>query len=117
MTSAFEILSKKHKRSFSWKYFATSHGTGIVDGVGGRAKSIVRTAVMSKKADAPVVQPSSDFAGKLLEKTTVFHISQMQIDEHAKKLNPWEKNPSQSMAYRKCMSYIMIFKMVRPNVG
>ena len=53
----------------------TSHGKGIVVGVGGRAKSIV-------KADAPVVQSSSDLAGKLLEKTTVFHISQRQINDN-----------------------------------
>ena len=31
--------------------------------------------------------------GKLLEKTTVFHISQRQIDEHVKKLNPWREEP------------------------
>ena len=30
------------------KYFATSHGKGVVDGIGGRAKSIVRRKVMSK---------------------------------------------------------------------
>lgn len=35
-------LSQKYQKDFSWKYFATSHGKGVVDGVGGRAKSLVR---------------------------------------------------------------------------
>ena len=62
MVRLLEVLAQKYKRNFTWKYFATSHGKGIVDGVGGRAKSIVRTAVMTKKDDAPVVQSSLDFA-------------------------------------------------------
>ena len=32
-----------------WQYFATSHGKGIVDGIGGAAKSCVRRRVMRKK--------------------------------------------------------------------
>ena len=34
---------------FQWAHSATSHGKGLVDGIGGRAKSLVRQAVMSKK--------------------------------------------------------------------
>ena len=42
-----------------WKYFATSHGKGVVDGIGGSAKSLVRTKVMSKGGNAIVVQNSA----------------------------------------------------------
>ena len=42
-----------------WQYFATSHGKGVVDGIGGAAKSAVRRRVLSKSG--PVVQCASDF--------------------------------------------------------
>lgn len=69
-------LSLQFKKPFTWKYFATSHGKGIVDGVGGRIKSIVRTSVMSKKKDAPIVQNAKEFAdvAKKLMKNTKIHL-------------------------------------------
>jgi len=33
-----------------------------MDGISGRAKSLLRSAVMSKRKSAPVVQSASDFA-------------------------------------------------------
>ena len=35
-------LGNTYKKRFSWKFSATSHGKGIVNGIGGRAKSLVR---------------------------------------------------------------------------
>lgn len=55
-------LSLQFKKPFTWKYFATFHGKGIVDGVGGKIKSIFRNSVMSKKKDAPIVQNAKVFA-------------------------------------------------------
>ena len=37
-----------------WNYFATSHGKGVVDGIGGTVKRIVWNAVMSRKSPAVV---------------------------------------------------------------
>ena len=88
-----QISSKKYGCRFTWKYFATSHGKGIVDGIGGRAKSIVRTEVMSKKTQRTVVQSSKDFArtaGRLSDKTTVIHISQEEIDKQINEMAPWD---------------------------
>ena len=83
MIHLIRLLSAKYQRKFTWRYFATSHGKGVVDGVGGRAKSLVRTEVMSKKSDKTVVQSSEDFsnvASRLMRKTTVIHIPQEEID-------------------------------------
>ena len=55
MVYLLQHLSRKYNKPFTWKYFATSHGKGVVDGVGGRAKSIVRMAMMSKGSESPVV--------------------------------------------------------------
>ena len=82
MVKFLQSLSQKYNQQFLWKYFATSHGKGIVDGIGGRAKSLVRSKVMSQGDNRIVVQLSQDFANvakKLLHKTEVFHISQEEI--------------------------------------
>lgn len=92
MMKLLQILCKEYGCKFTWKYFATSHGKGIVDGIGGRAKSIVRTEVISKKTEGTVGQSSKDFArtaGRLLNKTTVIHISQEEIDERINEMAPW----------------------------
>ena len=89
MVRLLEVLAQKYKRNFTWKYFATSHGKGIVDGVGGSAKSIVRTAVMSKNAKM------------LLQKTTVFHMLQIEIDDRIKVLKPWSEDPTPIPAIQK----------------
>ena len=78
-------LAKQGNRTVWWKYFATSHGKGVVDGIGGRAKSMVRRAVMSKGPQSPIVQSSVDFANvaeKILTETEVVHISQEDIDRN-----------------------------------
>ena len=46
-----------HRNSFS-----TSHGKGVVDGIGGHAKSIIRLKVMGKKHYDVIVQSSQDVA-------------------------------------------------------
>ena len=35
-------MTQKVNGTISWKYFSTSQGKGVVDGIDGRAKSIVR---------------------------------------------------------------------------
>lgn len=96
MMRLLQELSRKYKRKFSWKYFATSHGKGIVDGIGGRAKSIVRMEVMSKKIDSTIVQSSKDFARaatRLMDQTTVIHISQKDIEQRINEVATWENVP------------------------
>ena len=45
----------------SWNYFAISHGKGIVDGIGGKAKALVLAKVMSIGDDRIIDQSSKDF--------------------------------------------------------
>ena len=89
-------LGQKFQKDFSWKYFATSHGKGVVDGVGGRAKSLVRQKSMSKDGH-DVVQSSKDFAklaSELMSATTVMHIDQEEIDEAVAQADPWDDAPA-----------------------
>ena len=54
-------ITQKVNGTVSWKYIATSHEKCVVDGIGGRAKSIVRRKFMSKNDDV-IVLSSQDFA-------------------------------------------------------
>ena len=104
MVKFLQSLSQKYNQQFSWKYFATSHGKGIVDSVGGRAKSLVRSKVMSQGDDHIVVQSSWDFANaaqKLLHKTEVFHISHEEIIAKLPDLVDWNFTDSTSVGLRK----------------
>ncbi|KAK3755434.1 hypothetical protein RRG08_008009 [Elysia crispata] len=80
-----DMLKKEFKLTntkLQWNYSATSHGKGIVDGIGGRAKSLVRKAVMSKR-NKVVVQSAHDFAEiakSLMEKTVVVYVGENEIE-------------------------------------
>jgi len=84
MAHLLQELSTKYKKIFKWKFFATSHGKGIVDGIGGRAKSIVRYKTRSQGDTAPIVQSAKDFAdlvSSLMPNTKVFLIPQLDISQ------------------------------------
>ena len=77
-----------------WQYFATSHGKGVVDGIGGSAKSLVRQKVMSKGNNAEIVQNSADFfrvASGLLKDVTVLHIPESEVKNYIERSDPWNE--------------------------
>ena len=47
MRFLIQELSKKHGKPFIWKFSAIGHGKGVVNGLGGKIKSIVNKKVMS----------------------------------------------------------------------
>ncbi|GBL91652.1 hypothetical protein AVEN_71310-1 [Araneus ventricosus] len=66
---------------FEWKYSATSHGTGVVDGIGGTTKSRVYAEVKARRA---IVQNAIDFApvaSKVVPNITVISMLQNDIDK------------------------------------
>ena len=48
MVKLLHHLSLKFQRTFMWKYSATSHGKGIVDGIGGNVKRLVKQKMLSQ---------------------------------------------------------------------
>ncbi|KAG1685365.1 hypothetical protein GQR58_009087 [Nymphon striatum] len=102
---------------FPLEFSATSHGKGIIDGIGGRAKYLVRHKVMSKSSTPLIIQNSQDFANaanQLMEKTTVIHISQRQINEFNEKYDGF-KNVEAYPGISKChiASYIFPDKSLK----
>ena len=66
MRLLIEKLSTKYEKPFSWKFSATSHGKGVVDGVGGRVKSSVHAKVMSLGKKREIVQDAESFLNWIL---------------------------------------------------
>ena len=95
-------ITLKLKKDVTWKYFATSHGKGVVDGIGGKAKSLVRQKVMSK-SEITIVKDSVSFAkvaAELMPATHVVHISQKEIDDMVNTVNPWSDVPAMQGIHR-----------------
>ena len=87
------LLSRRLKVQFIWKYFATSHGKGVVDGIGGSAKSLVRKCAMSKGRRAGPVQSSKDFfdiVSKNMPQVTTIHVSDSEVRKYIETQNPWQ---------------------------
>ena len=88
-------LSIKLGRPIFWKYFATGHGKGVVDGIGGSTKARVKEKVIGKgKRKTPVkVENYKDFfelSSKTLPKITYLQVSKEEVEEYVKEYNPWE---------------------------
>ena len=82
MQQLIEDLSLQYKKKINWKFSATSHGKGVVDGIDGNGKSNVRPKVMNMKKDRSIVQDSESFAElaqKLVPSTKVKHFSDEEI--------------------------------------
>ena len=47
MVHLLQRLSSRFKKKFIWKFIATSHGKGVIDGIGSDVKSLVRSTSMS----------------------------------------------------------------------
>ena len=70
----------------------TSHGKGVVDGVGGRVKSSVHAKVMSLGKKREIVQDAESFcklASTSCNKNTVIYVGKEEIDNY-QSLNPFE---------------------------
>lgn len=92
MAKVLNFLSQKYGKPFSWKYFATSHGKGVVDGVGGNVKRLVREKIMSQGEGSPVVQSAKDFAdlaAKAVTSTRIFYVDEEFINKKIERENPW----------------------------
>lgn len=93
MVRTLQLLAQKHNRKFTWKYFATSHGKGVVDGVGGNIKRLVRMKMMAQGENECVIQSAKDFAAVAAElntKTEVWYLGEDLIENEIESKKPWE---------------------------
>ena len=82
MCHLMDKFSTKYNR-FLWKFSATSHGKGVVDGIGSNVKSIVQSQSMGKRKDKIIVQDAKFFyqvAKKAMNATEVFLFDKTQVE-------------------------------------
>lgn len=96
-------------RKMSWNFFATSHGKGAVDGVGGTLKRLVRTQVLS---GGPQVQTAEQFAQTKVSNISLLHCRSSEIEERKSELDfKWQDlRPIQGL--RQMHSFVV----VKPHV-
>jgi len=76
------------KVNIQWNYFATSHGKGAVDGIGGTVKRMVWNAVKTRRAtEVTNAKTFCDEANKLESAITAHFVSKQEITKLADFLN------------------------------
>jgi len=80
------VLEKKHQLQIKWNFFATSHGKGAVDGIGGAAKRHVWAKVSTRKT---VVYDAAGFvsAASDMQSVQVIEMKSSEIDQRNKDLD------------------------------
>ena len=76
MRNLIQKLSAIYNKPFVWRFSETAHGKGVVDGVGGRVKSLVHKDVMPLGKNQNNVQDAESFwkLAKQLNQQTVVHV-------------------------------------------
>jgi hypothetical protein len=77
IAAAILILEKKHNIKIYWNYFATSHGKGAVDGIGGAVKRYVWQKVKSRRAQ---VSDSKTFVDAAKDMANV-HVRELTYEQ------------------------------------
>ncbi|CAF1108331.1 unnamed protein product [Rotaria sp. Silwood1] len=78
-------IANEHNIALSWHFFATSHGKGVVDGIGGTVKRLVWSAILG----GGVCRSAEDFikiAKKKTKKVILIEITKNNIDNSKNKL-------------------------------
>ena len=62
----------EHNLTITWNFFATSHGKGVVDGIGGTAKRAVWRHIQSEKAH---VTSAKEYAEVAQQRCPSIHVN------------------------------------------
>lgn len=86
MFCVLRFFAMKYQKTFTWKFFATSHGKGVVDALGGNAKCVVNMQQKAHSDEVVTCDSAKDFiriAKKGIKNTLLFEVSA----DHVNKLN------------------------------
>ncbi|MEL7308464.1 MAG: hypothetical protein AAGK05_11730 [Pseudomonadota bacterium] len=79
MITFFEVAREHFDQSYAmWSFFATSHGKGAIDGMGGSIKRAVANRIKTRKA---LVKSASDFPRAVDETDTKVNCVHVPKDE------------------------------------
>lgn len=86
IAAGIDVLQRRYNKNIIWNYFATSHGKGPVDGIGGAIKRQVRTSVIQRKS---TVFNAKQFAlvSKEVSNVTVIEMTDKEIEKKIVEMN------------------------------
>lgn len=85
IAETIKILKQRNNMNIIWNYFATSHGKGPVDGIGGALKRFVRNRVLRREI---IVFNAEQFAAAAESSTVkIINVSPDQIEQTVDEMN------------------------------
>lgn len=82
--SSLPMLENITKLKITWSFFATAHGKGAVDAIGGTIKRIVWYGIKSRKINIVDAKGFADYAIKKLEGIHIFFVDKKKIEQNSK---------------------------------
>lgn len=82
-----DSFTRSHHLRLFWHYFATSHGKGAVDGIGGSVKRMVWTAVSTRKVQPVINAKGFADVAKGRSKTSITLITSNEISKTSEALD------------------------------
>lgn len=79
--TSLPLIEKNNKIKVTWSFFATSHGKGAVDGIGGTIKRIVWQAIKARKIQITSAKDFAKYASKVVKQIQIFYIDKEKIDD------------------------------------
>lgn len=78
--SSLSLMEENHNIKITWSFFATSHGKGAVDGIGGIVKRAVWLAIRARKAQIETAKDFAEYATIATKGIKVIYIEKEKID-------------------------------------
>jgi hypothetical protein len=95
-------------RAITWNFFATSHGKGAVDGIGGSVKRLVRTQVLSGGTH---IQTAQQFAQTKCSGITLLHCCSTDIEAMKSELDERWKDLRQLTGLNSAIQWVCKIKV------
>lgn len=90
--SNLHLWEMEHDFKLAWNFFATSHGKGVVDSIGGTVKRTVWRHIKADRAHVTNAKEYAELAQELCPKIHLQYIPSKEIERHALFLAAkWEK--------------------------
>jgi hypothetical protein len=83
------VLFQKNGLKVTWNFFATSHGKGVVDGIGGCVKGSVWRRILCGIASVRNGREFSHLASQLNQKICIKYIALEEFYQHERMLQEW----------------------------
>lgn len=82
--NSLPILENISNINITWSFFATAHGKGAVDAIGGTIKRTVWRGIKSRNVQVKSATDFAEYAAKKLDAIKIFFLNKAKIDNNSK---------------------------------